>query len=68
MRNTPKPGNIKSTLPGRNNYFNSFWRVTTGSSDALIEFDSVNGSELSAAKKHFYLAGIKDALRIFTVS
>jgi hypothetical protein len=36
--------------------------------DALIEFDSVNGSELTAAKKHFYLAGMKDAMRIFTVS
>jgi hypothetical protein len=36
--------------------------------DALIEFDSVNGSELSAAKKYFYLAGMKDALRIWNVS
>jgi hypothetical protein len=36
--------------------------------DALIEFDSVNGSELTAAKKYFYLAGMKDAMRIFTVS
>jgi hypothetical protein len=36
--------------------------------DMLIEFDSVNGSELTAAKKYFYLAGMKDALRIFTVS
>jgi hypothetical protein len=35
--------------------------------DALIEFDSVNGSELSAAKKHFYLAGMKDAMRILNV-
>jgi hypothetical protein len=36
--------------------------------DALIDFDSVNGSELTAAKKFFYLAGMKDAMRIFTVS
>jgi hypothetical protein len=36
--------------------------------DALIEFDSVNGSELTAAKKFFYLAGLNDALRIFNVS
>jgi hypothetical protein len=36
--------------------------------DTLIEFDSVNGSELTAAKKFFYLAGINDAMRIFNVS
>jgi hypothetical protein len=36
--------------------------------DALIDFDSVNGSELSAAKKYFYLAGMKDAMRMFNVS
>jgi hypothetical protein len=36
--------------------------------DTLIEFDSVNGSELLAAKQFYYLAGINDAMRIFNVS
>jgi hypothetical protein len=36
--------------------------------DMLFEFDSVNGSELTAAKKFFYLAGMNDAMRIFNVS
>jgi hypothetical protein len=36
--------------------------------DLLFEFDSVNGSELTATKKFFYLAGMNDAMRIFNVS
>jgi hypothetical protein len=36
--------------------------------ESLIEFDSVNGSELTAAKKFFCLAGMKDAMRIWNVS
>jgi hypothetical protein len=36
--------------------------------DMLFEFDSINGSELAAAEKFFYLAGINDAMRIFNVS
>jgi hypothetical protein len=33
--------------------------------EALIDFDSANGGELLAAKKFFYLAGLKDALGMF---
>jgi hypothetical protein len=36
--------------------------------DLVFEFDSIHGSELAAAKKFYYLAGIHDALRIFNVS
>jgi hypothetical protein len=36
--------------------------------DLLFEFDSVNGSKLTAAKKFYYLAGINDAMRIFNIS
>jgi predicted nuclease with TOPRIM domain len=35
--------------------------------EALFKFDSIMGSELTAAKKFYYQAGINDAMRIFNI-
>jgi hypothetical protein len=36
--------------------------------EAIFEFDSHKGSELAAAKKFFYQAGINDTMRIFNIT
>jgi hypothetical protein len=36
--------------------------------EAIFEFDSLKGSELTAAKQFYYQAGINDAMRIFNIS
>jgi hypothetical protein len=35
--------------------------------EAIFEFDSLKGSELNAAKKFYYQAGINDVMRIFNI-